>query len=400
MSKPSTLFVSAGEPSGDTHGAHLLEALGQAAPGLTARGFGGRCLAAAGLEILEDLPSQAVMGLFPVIKALPRIRGWFTQALKSLDSNPPDAVILIDYPGFNLRLAAAAKKRGLPVIYYISPQVWAWNRRRVRRIARVVDLMCVILPFEETFYAGSGVPTFYGGHPLVDHLETTTPNPRVLAGLRRMGGAPLVGLFPGSRMHVVDALMPAFIRAAGSLRERPTMGEARFVFAAADEELARMIQDYPGIRDLPHQVVTRHPYEVMRAADVILTTSGTTTLEVAFHETPMVIAYRVSPILHAIGRLVVKVPHIGLANLVAGRGVVPEHVGSRLDPNALANDLERFWTNAEARTSCIEDLRQVREGLAAPGSYRRTAARILEILDDTESAVDRCGPTPGARNDS
>ena len=380
MSKPSTLFISAGEPSGDTHGAHLLEALREAAPELTARGFGGRFLAGAGLDVLEDLPSQAVMGLFPVIKSLPRIRDWFARALESLDHAPPDAVILVDYPGFNLRLAAAAKKRGIPVIYYISPQVWAWNRRRVRRIAQVVDLMCVILPFEETFYAGSGVPTFYGGHPLVDHLEATPPNPRVLAGLRHMGGAPLVGIFPGSRMHVVDALMPVFVRTAAQLMKRPGMGETRFVFAAADEELALMIQAYPGIRDLPHQVVTRHPYEVMRAADMILTTSGTTTLEVAFHETPMVIAYRVSPILHAIGRMVVKVPHIGLANLVAGEEVVPEHVGSRLAPRALADDLERFWTDASARAACVEGLRRVRMSLSEPGSYRRTAARILEEL--------------------
>ncbi len=380
MSKPSTLFVSAGEPSGDTHGAHLLEALRAAAPGLEARGFGGRLLAAAGLDVLEDLPSQAVMGLFPVIKALPRIRRWFARALSSLDDAPPDAVILVDYPGFNLRLAAAAKKRGIPVIYYISPQVWAWNRRRVRRIARLVDLMCVILPFEEAFYEGSGMPTFFGGHPLVDHLATTPPNPRVLAGLRRMGGAPLVGIFPGSRMHVIDALMPVFVRTARRLLERPTMGEARFVFAAADEESALMIQNYPGIRDLPHQVVTRHPYEVMRAADLVLTTSGTTTLEVAFHETPMVIAYRVSPILHAIGRLVVKVPHIGLANLVAGRGIVPEHVGSSLNPARIADDLERFWTDASARAACIDGLRRVRTSLSEPGSYRRTAERILEEL--------------------
>lgn len=203
MTETKRIFVVAGEPSGDMHGAHVIRELGLIAPSLETRGFGGPLMKSAGFDLLEDLASDAIMGLFPVIKALPRIRGWFAKAIQDMEENRPDALILIDYPGFNLRLAERAKKMGIPVIYYISPQVWAWNQKRVEKIRTIVDLMIVILPFEEAFYQDHQVNVYYAGHPLADRLVKNAANPQTVADLKKSPGSPIIGLFPGSRLHVV-----------------------------------------------------------------------------------------------------------------------------------------------------------------------------------------------------
>ncbi|MCA9321596.1 MAG: lipid-A-disaccharide synthase, partial [Planctomycetes bacterium] len=243
------LFIVAGEPSGDGHASRLLLALRRLAPGIEARGFGGPQLEAAGMELLEDLASDAIMGLFPVLAALPRIRGWFRRALDELERDPPDALVVVDYPGFNLRLALAAKARGLRVIYYISPQVWAWNRRRVRTIARSVDLMIPILPFEEDFYAGAGIEVYYPGHPLADQFADFPYDEAVRSDLARFEERPLVGLFPGSRRHVVESLGPVFLRAARALRQKPGLEAARFVVAAARPDFGAWFENHAEAQD-------------------------------------------------------------------------------------------------------------------------------------------------------
>ena len=374
------LFFVAGEPSGDLHAAHLMRELAKQRPGIRFRGFGGHRMRDAGLDCLEDLPSQAIMGLFPVIAALPRIRGWFRRAVESLRNDPPDAIVLVDYPGFNLRLAARAKKLGIPVIYYISPQVWAWNRRRVKTIARVVDLMIVILPFEADFYRDSGVEVFYSGHPLVDHLASSPADPKFVDTLRDGGESPIVGVFPGSRGHVVDSLLPIFVRTARRLLDHEDFAQSLFLFAAANDDIAKRIAGLEALKSIPHRIVTSRPYEVMEASDLCLTTSGTTTLEIALHRRPMVLAYRVSRVFWLLGRLLIRVRFIGLVNLIAGRGIVREHIGTRSFHAALAADLIRIRTDREVRETLLRDLDEVRRRLETPGSYRRSAARLLEQL--------------------
>ncbi|MEZ6196484.1 MAG: lipid-A-disaccharide synthase [Planctomycetota bacterium] len=376
-SEPSFFFV-AGEPSGDLHGAHLVEELRRLAPGARCRGFGGERMRAAGMELLEDLASDAVMGIFPVIAALPRIRGWFDLALEELRRDPPSALVLIDYPGFNLRLARRARELGVPVVYYISPQIWAWHTSRVKKIERDVDLMIPILPFEEEFYRDHGVPVFFPGHPVVDHLESLEIDAGLVSSLRE--GAELVlGLFPGSRRHVVDSLAPVFARAVRELRARPEGAGLRVVVAAADAALAERLAREPEFSDGDARIEIGRPYEVMRAADLALTTSGTTTIELAAMGVPMVLAYRVSAPFYLVGRAVLKVPHIGLVNLVAGREVVREHIGVGNFGGELAEDLAELRRDEERRETMRRDLAAIREKLDRKGSYARTAERILEF---------------------
>lgn len=370
----------AGEPSGDTHGAHLVRALKQHAPDVAVRGYGGPKLKDAGMDVLHDLASDAIMGLFPVVAALPKIWRLFRRAVQELRDRRPAALVLVDYPGFNIRLAAKAHALGIPVIYYISPQVWAWARWRVKKLARVCDLMLVILPFEEEVYRDTGLETVFVGHPLMDHLRTVDHDTELIAGLRDglAEGAPLVGLFPGSRKSVISSLAPVFADAARALVQYEDTHGARFVIACSQERFRPLIE--PHFEGVDARVLVGHPYEVMEAADLALTSSGTTTLEIAAHGTPFVLGYRVSPVMYGLGRMLVSVDHIGLVNLVAGRALVPEHVGVRSFAAAAARDLHRLWTDDEARKTQVAGLLEVRDKLETEGSYERAAAAVADRL--------------------
>ncbi|HYC77356.1 MAG TPA: lipid-A-disaccharide synthase [Planctomycetota bacterium] len=368
----------AGEPSGDNHAARVLAALNDRLPGVRHIGLGGRRMAAAGLDLAYDLAGDAVMGIFPVLKAAPRILRLLSEAEESLARNRPDALVLVDYPGFNYRLAARAKRHGVPVVWYVAPQVWAWGAWRLKRTARLVDRLLCILPFEAEIFRRAGVDARFVGHPVFDHLAGAERDPatrRRLAELR--GDGPLIGLFPGSRGHVVDALAKDFLDACRRFRERvPT---ARIAVAAAQERFAARIAaafPEPGFAEIfPGRSV-----DVMEACDLALTTSGTTTLEIAAVGRPFVLAYRVSPVFYAVARSLVNVGHVGLVNLVAGRGVVPEHVGFRSSAAAAADDLLRLWNDPSARAAQLAGLAEVRAKLDVRGAYARAADEIADFV--------------------
>ncbi|MEE9394669.1 MAG: lipid-A-disaccharide synthase [Planctomycetota bacterium] len=381
---PDLYFVVAGEPSGDLHGSHLLSALTKQEPSARFVGFGGTKMAAAGLTVLEDLPSQAIMGIFPVLAALPKIKSWFRIAEKTLRERRPRALILIDYPGFNLRLATKAKQMGIPVLFYISPQVWAWRQKRVHRIARVVDLLIPILPFEAIYYADTELRCEYVGNPLVDHLSLTAPKPEFVAELRR-NSSPIIGVFPGSRAHVVESLAPVMVEALQLLRNRPGLKDLHCIFAAADEKLAAKLRTIGELKDLNHRIVVADPYSVMDAADFCLSTSGTTTLELALKSKPSILAYRVSAPFYFLGKALIRVPHIGLVNLIAGREVVPEHIGVRSFAKALVLDLERLFNDEDFRANMLEGMREVQQKLGGPGAYDRAAKLMLDYLSSNSA---------------
>jgi lipid-A-disaccharide synthase len=383
--RPLALQFVAGEPSGDTHAAGVIEELRALSPGLLLFGLGGPKMAAAGMALDADLASDAIMGLFPVIKALPRIRRMFALARRRLEQDRPDALVLVDYPGFNMRLARVAKSLGVPVIYYISPQVWAWGANRVEKLARLVDLMLVILPFEAALFEGHGLRTSFTGHPVLDHVARTPPDRRFLDDLAsRRGAGPVVGVFPGSRRHVVQSLASQLVEAGRVLRSLPGTSDARLVVALAQPSFRALI---PAAPDVPIEVVDGRALDVMRASDLCMTTSGSTTLEIAAVGRPFVLAYRPSLPLYWIGRRVVRVPHIGLVNLVAGRGVVPEHVHWRSRAAAIARDLNRLWVDEGARREQLDALAEVRAKLETRGAYRRAAEAIAGFL--TERAAKR-----------
>ena len=372
------LFIVAGEASGDRHAASLLQELVSRDSDIRAVGLGGPELAAAGMEVLEDIASAGIMGLLPVLRNLGRIRSWFRLCEEELERRRPAALLLVDYPGFNLRLAQTAKRLGIPVIYYIAPQVWAWKESRVEKIRRLVDLLIVILPFERAWFEERGVEAFDAGHPLADRLAAEAPDPARVSDLR--AGADLVlGLFPGSRPHVVDALAPEFLEVAGRLRERQE-GRLRLLVAAANDELAGRIQALHREDIEDFEIVTGNSFAVMAASDVALTTSGTTTIELAGFETPMVIAYRASRPLYEIGKRLVKVKHLGIVNLIADREIVPEQVGATSLVEGIVRDLAPLLDDEQARARQRDELRGIKNALGPAGSYSRTAERVLEFL--------------------
>lgn len=379
MAAGQKLFVVAGEPSGDLHAANLLRELQRIRPGLQPAGIGGPLMQAAGMTLHHDLASDAVMGLFPVVAALPRLRRVYRDAVRHLREQRPDALLLVDYPGFNLRLAEAAHGLGIPVIWYIAPKLWAWAPWRARRIARCVQRLLVILPFEEEWFRKAGLDAVHVGSPVVDHWHAHPEDPQQTLALRD-GADICIGLFPGSRRHVVNSVLPDFLHAARLFRDAlHTNGAARLRVLASlrpgsgEAHLERARAEGLDVRACPESALA-----VMHASDLSLAASGTVTLELALRGRPFVVGYRVSAPLWMAGKLLVKLHSVAPVNLVAGSRIVPEHVTVRASARALAEDLQRLHA---APQPMMEGLREVSRKLGAPGAAARAAAEVARFLD-------------------
>lgn len=362
------MFFSAGESSGDLHGANLIRALRQSDPGLTCEGLGGVRMAEAGMMLRHDLASQAIMGFAEVVKSFPEIRRLFLDTVEYVVQSKPDCLVLIDYPGFNIRLARRAKAAGIHVVYYISPQVWAWKKKRIHTIAKAVDKMLVILPFEEALYRDIGVDCTYVGHPLMDQIDTTA-----ITGEFR--GEMEIGVLPGSREQEIRRLMTTMIDVARGIRAKHP--EARFIAPCVDAARERQVRALAG--DFPLETVIGKVYEVLDAARFCLVASGTATLETALFGVPMAILYKTSPLNYWIARRLVKLDHIGLANILAGRGIVPEFIQhNACFQKVLPVALELIEDTAR-RKQMLEDLADLRNTLGGPGASMRAAAEILAV---------------------
>lgn len=377
-SAPHILIV-AGEASGDLHGAHLAKALRERAPGVTIAAMGGKALAAEGVTMLADAAKLAVVGIFEVISHLGDIRAAMTTLTRHLREERPDLLVLIDYPDFNLLLARQAKKLGIPILYYISPQVWAWRSGRVRTIRRLVNRMAVILPFEQDFYGRHGMKVDFVGHPLLDSVGTTIPREAFCARHAIDPGNTLVGLLPGSRKKEIGAMLPLFLAAAEQLAvRRPNL---TFLIPLAPT-LSRADLDQWGLRDtdLDIRVIEEERYDLMTACHAVMAASGTVTLELAILGVPMVVSYRVSPLTYALGRRLIKVPYASLVNLVADERVVEELLQEEATPEKLGAAVGRLLDDAPYRQAMIARLAQVRAALGEPGASRRTAQLALEMI--------------------
>jgi lipid-A-disaccharide synthase len=373
------IVIVAGEASADLHGSSLVKAVGRLDPDVVFWGIGGEKMKQAGVKILMSSSEMAVVGL---TEALFRVRtiAKASRALKSLfKDNRPDLLILIDYPDFNIHVARIAKRFQVPVLYYISPQVWAWRKGRVRKIARRVDRMAVILPFEEAFYRERGVDVAYVGHPLMDAIPPGSDAQHMESNRRLDRNRPTVALLPGSRKEEVKNLAPVMVRAAEILRER--YDDIRFVLPLAPTIQSEYVQSFAASRTVDVEISTRGMYEVLRPCDVALVASGTATLETAIMEVPMVIAYKVSTLSYWVGRMVIKVPHIGLVNLVAGERVVPELIQDEVTPGRLAHEASIILDRGEVRENMIQKLRGVRECLGKGGASERTAEIAMEMIE-------------------
>jgi lipid-A-disaccharide synthase len=365
------LWINAGEPSGDIHAASLLRALKEREPGLTAIGMGGEALAAAGCAIRFPMRLISLVGITEVLSGLPRILKLLGEVKRALKAERPRAVILIDCPDFNFRVARIAKKLGIPVYYYVSPQVWAWRSGRVEFLRRFTRRVLCILPFEKEFYAARGMDVDYVGHPLMDQLplaelDALTPDPNLL------------GLLPGSRRKEIAALLPVFAQAALLLQKK--LPDLRLALARApgmDEAFLR--QFLP-----PELPVTLYPPEerhrMMRASRALLAASGTVTLEAALIGTPTVVAYRLSALSFAIGKAVVQVKYASLANLIMNREVFPELLQHDATAERMAATLAPWLTSEPALQAARAELADLRRRVGGPGAAGRAAGIILGDL--------------------
>jgi lipid-A-disaccharide synthase len=369
-----TIFISAGEESGDLHGAGLAKALRQRWPHARLLGLGGQRMQAAGVELMAGLDELAVMGFVEVLRHLPFFVDLRNRVFAALEREGVDLVIPIDYPGFNLRLARHARARGIPVLYYIAPQVWAWHKSRVRDLARDANEVAVVLPFEEAFLKKAGVRAHFVGHPLLD-----VPAPGVGHDMwaRTHGldpARPLLALFPGSRAQEVRRHLEVFSAAADMVVERrPDVQPAIGVPGGLDRSV------YAGAR---WPLVPSTGGLLLHNATAALVKSGTTTLEAALAGTPFVVVYRMNRVSYAIARRVVKVPHIALANLIAEQRIAPEYVQDAATPDALADALLPLLDPySPDRREMVTSLSGIRELLGGPGAAARVTALAARLLE-------------------
>jgi lipid-A-disaccharide synthase len=372
------VMIVTGEASGDLHGAHLIEAAGRIDPELHFFGVGGTHMAQAGCEILIPGEELAVMGLIEVLGHLPTV--WLAfRRLKKILHGPcrPDALVLIDFAEFNLLLAAQAKKAGVPVLYYVSPQVWAWRRGRVRRIASVVDRLAAIFPFEPELYRGQDIRVEYVGHPLLDEFAVTCEREAYLRQVGLEGAQPVIGLFPGSRKNELKYIFDTIMQSAARLRE--SFPGARFLLPVASSfrraDMQRLVEPY----NLPVTLVDGDIYNLINACDAVISVSGTVTLQVALVGTPLAIVYKLAPLSYAIGRRLIRVPHIGLANIVAGREVVREFIQHQATPEAIAREIETILTDRAYNRAMRDGLAGIQARMGEGGCAARVARMVSEL---------------------
>lgn len=374
---PKCVMIIAGEASGDHHGAKLVKAIQKKDKGLFFCGIGDQALERAGVKILMRASELAVVGFTEIIAKLPKILEGLGIAKKLLRALRPDLLILIDFPDFNLRVAKLAKKLGIPILYYISPQIWAWRKGRVNQIRRRVDHMAVILPFEKEFYQKHGIPVTFVGHPLLDGdnpiiNQTLTPD---------SGDGPLIGLLPGSRDREVSRHVPVMLEAADILQKK--LAGIRFAISVASsvdrQTVEELIQEHAAGLNL--EIVAGRVEKILGRCRLAIVASGTATLETAISGTPMVVIYKLSPMSYWIGRALVRgVNAISLVNLIAGKALVAELVQKEADPEAIAAKAWELLENTAQRQQLQQELRQLRHCLGGSGASERVAEIALEML--------------------
>ena len=365
------MFI-AGEASGDAHAAELIKALRTQAPDVNVFGAGGPKMKAAGMELLLDLAEHAVVGLVEVLKNYGRFRRMFWDLVGEAEKRKPDAVVLVDFPGFNLRFAAQMKKRGIKVIYYISPQLWAWHANRAKQIEREVDLMLTIFPFEKDWYAKHApkLHVEFVGHPFAERIE------KLGAGSQK--SEDLILLLPGSREREVAKIFPIMTRVVDLMPP-----DLKFVAAAVNAQSAAMMK-HPGVT-----VEIGNAHELMQRAALAITASGTATMECAFFGCPMIVVYKVNWLTYLIGRMVVTVSWLAMPNVIAGREIVPEFIQHDAKPNMIARQALELLQDAYRREAMRHDLAAVVESLGGAGASERAAKLILAALSTTRPQSSR-----------
>lgn len=374
MKSSPEILIIAGELSGDAHAARILKTMNEISPSLKTWGFGGNHLVAEGMEIKEHISDLSVMGIWEVLKRYGYFKKIFNQLLADIEERKPDVVLLVDYPGFNLRLAAALKGKGIPVIQYICPQVWAWKQSRIPKMNEILDALICIFPFEKKVFDGYELPVHYCGHPMVD--ETANVEADTCWG----EGKKLV-LVPGSRLQEIDRIFLPMIETAKILHQ--SYPDLQIRIPAADKvcetRMRELLTSESGLPEI--ELVSGKMRELVKGADVAMVTSGTATLETALLGTPMIVVYKTSALTYKIGKRVVKVPHIGMVNLVAEKEVCPEFIQQDADPEKMAETLLPLFVQSSERQIMLEGLAEVRSRLIPDEGGAAVAKIILSYLE-------------------
>jgi lipid-A-disaccharide synthase len=376
--KNKTIMIIAGEASGDMHGASLVREMLKLDSSLNFYGIGGNKLQEAGVKLLAHASEMAVVGLTEVVSKLGNILRIMNRMKKSMDEFHPDLIILIDYPDFNLPIAKAARKRGIKVFYYISPQVWAWRKGRINQIKKLVNKMAVILPFEVDIYGQKGFTVDYVGHPLLDLVKTDYSR---LESRKKFGLAEnitTVALLPGSRMSEVVKLLPEMLKAAEILAQKTP--DIQFVLPLADTLEEKNIADIISGFTVKINIISGHTYEVISCADLAIVASGTATLETGLLGVPMIIIYKISPLSYFIGKMIVDVKNIGMVNIIAGKTIVPEFIQADVNGVRIAKEALAILQDENRKQEIIKKLAEIRSKLGSPGAARRTAQIACNMI--------------------
>jgi lipid-A-disaccharide synthase len=378
MTAAKTIMIVAGEASGDMHGAALVREMLKINPSLNFYGIGGTRLREAGVELLADASDMAVVGLTEVISKLGSFLKIMNRMKKTLETCRPALVILIDYPDFNLPLARAAHKKGVKIFYYISPQVWAWRKGRIRQIKRIVDRMAVILPFEVDVYGRGDFSIQYVGHPLLDVVKTDCSRREVRREFCLLENDNIIALLPGSRKSEVVKLLPEMLRASEIIAQK--IPGARFVLPLAETLDKKIITDIISGFAVKVAVLSGRTYDVISCADLAIVASGTATLETALLGIPMIIIYKISPLSYFIGKIAISVKNIGLVNIIAGSTIVPELIQHEATGERIAGEALSILQDGTRRQKIIDDLALIREKLGSPGAALRAAMLACDMI--------------------
>ncbi len=371
------ILIIAGEASGDLHGGNLVQAIRTVAPSISFRGVGGVHMQEAGVELLWNANEMGVVGL-PGVRRLFTILQVFRLVSATLKSWQPDLVILIDYPEFNLTVAGKAKKLGIRVMYYISPQIWAWRSGRVNTISQRVDRMVVILPFEEAIYKKAEVKVSFVGHPLLDVIRVKDEEAIPRSRYQKNDASLLVGLLPGSRLSEISKLLPVMLDAATIISRE--ISPVEFLVPLASTIRKQEVTSYFEGKDLDLMVVENSTYEVIQMCEMVIAASGTVTLEAAILGTPLIVVYKVNPLTYWIGKRLVQVKHVALANIVAGETVAPELIQHEVTSERIAQEAMGILEDSKRQAWIRQRFSEVRQKLGSPGASARAAAIALELM--------------------
>ena len=369
------IMISCGEPSGDLYAGALVSEILSREPSADVFGFGGRQLAAAGTRLVGDFQGLSVTGLTEALRVLPRSYAMLRRLVAAARATRPDVFVAIDFPDFNFRLMAALHRLGIPIVYYISPQLWAWRAGRMRTMKRFVDRVLVIFPFEEALYRREGVPVEFVGHPLIDLVGVKAPRAALLREHGLVADAPTVALLPGSRPNELRRIVPDMAASLPLIRAR--VPGVQFIVAAAPNLQDALFAPLLGASG--PVLVRERTDDVLAASDVVITASGTATVQAALHERPMVVVYRLSPLTYRIGKPFVRVDTYAMANLVAGERIVPELIQDDFTPARVADETVRLLTDLGLYTRTRDALRRVRENLGGSGASGRAADAVLAV---------------------